>query len=87
MANCQKLLRKAQNNPAGLRFIELCTLAECYDFQLARITGSHRIYKCPGRKELINLQPGKSGEAKKYQVNQVLDIIKELTGNEGESDE
>jgi predicted RNA binding protein YcfA (HicA-like mRNA interferase family) len=86
MANCQKLLRKAHNNPAGLRFTEICSLAECYGFQLARTSGSHRIYKCPGRKELINLQRGKNGEAKKYQVNQVLEIIKEVTGDDEESD-
>ncbi|MCL4863572.1 MAG: type II toxin-antitoxin system HicA family toxin [Caldilineaceae bacterium] len=85
MANCQKLLRKARSNPANLRFAEICTLAECYGFQLARVSGSHHIYKYPGRKELINLQAGKGGEAKKYQVNQVLDIIKEIESDEDDS--
>lgn len=80
MARCKKLLQKITNNPLGVRFSDICKLAECYGFMLARIEGSHYIYKCPGRKELVNLQPDKNGEAKKYQVKQVLEIIEEISG-------
>ena len=66
MANCDKLLQKAKNNPADLRFTEICNLVECYGFELARTKGSHFMYKYPGRRELINLQD-KNGKAKEYQ--------------------
>lgn len=81
MANCDKLLQKARESPAGLRFEEACQLAECYGFDFSRQKGSHRIYKCPGRKEFFNLQPDKSGKAKSLQVKQILDIIADTSDN------
>ena len=84
MANCDKLLQKAKNNPADLRFTEICNLIECYGFELARTKGSHFMYKYPGRRELINLQD-KNGKAKEYQVKQVLEAIEELIKDEGKS--
>jgi hypothetical protein len=86
MANCDKLLQKAKNNPAGLRFAEACNLAECYGFQLSRRRGgSHHIYKYPGVMALINLQEDRNGKAKEYQVRQILDIIEELKTDKGEA--
>ena len=81
MANCKKLFQKISNHNSGVRFSDICKLAECYGFTLARIDGSHHIYKCPGKRELVNLQPDKNGEAKKYQVRQVLEIIEEILGD------
>lgn len=63
-----------------MRFSELCQLAECYGFELARQRGSHRIYKKPGRRELMNFQDD-AGKAKEYQVKQLLSAIEELTGD------
>jgi predicted RNA binding protein YcfA (HicA-like mRNA interferase family) len=83
MANCQKLLQKAQNGPAGLRFVEACDLAECYGFQLERVKGSHHIFSHPELRRNVNLQPDENGKAKKYQVKQILDAIEELEGNGG----
>ncbi|WP_155815885.1 type II toxin-antitoxin system HicA family toxin [Rhodothermus marinus] len=54
----------------------MCRLIECFGFEFAREKGSHRIYKT----RLINLQPGKNGKAKPYQVKQVLKIIEERYG-------
>lgn len=82
MATCDKLLQKATNNPTGLRLNELCRLAECYGFIHARTRGSHHIFKCPGRKEVVNLQPDKNGKAKPYQVRQILAMIAETSTNE-----
>ena len=45
--NPKKLLAKALRNPAGLRFEELCALAEAFGFTRARTTGSHHIYIHP----------------------------------------
>jgi hypothetical protein len=60
-----------------MRFSELCQLAECYGFQFARGRGSHRLYKKPGRRELMNFQDD-GGKAKEYQVKQLLAVIEEL---------
>ncbi len=69
--NPHKLLVKALRNPAGLRFEELCVLAEAFGFTWARTNGSHRIYIHPALQELVNLQDV-SGNAKAYQVRQLL---------------
>ena len=82
MANCDKLLQKARNNPAGLRFAELEKLAECYGFTLRRVTGSHHIYRAERRPERLVAQPLKGGKAKEYQVVQMLDIIDTISNEE-----
>lgn len=74
---CEKLLEKARANPGGLRFTELCDLAECYDWLFARQNGSHHVYKRAGIKQAMNFQEGRNGEAKSYQVKQLLDAIDE----------
>jgi predicted RNA binding protein YcfA (HicA-like mRNA interferase family) len=78
MGDCADLLAKARNNPKGLRFDELCALAECAGFFFGRQKGSHLIYKRNGYKEHINLQRTKDGKAKPYQVRQVLNHIEAL---------
>ncbi len=75
MAKCDKLLDKARNSQASVTFKELCRLAECFGFALARTRGSHRIYRAPGVQETVNLQPMSNGKAKAYQVRQVLKHI------------
>ena len=50
--NSQKLLRKALDNPQGLRFAEALKLAKAFGFQLDRINGSHHILKRAGIPEL-----------------------------------
>ncbi len=69
--NPAKLLSKALRNPSGLRFEELCALAEALGFTLARTSGSHHIFIHPVARELVNLQ-NVGGKAKAYQVRQLL---------------
>ncbi|MBA2646297.1 MAG: type II toxin-antitoxin system HicA family toxin [Pyrinomonadaceae bacterium] len=73
MAKCEKLLEKAKNSPYGLRFEELCALAECYGWMFKRQRGtSHQVWENPnltpeqGRRKTF--QPI-SGKAAGYQVN------------------
>lgn len=80
MASCPKLLSKARESPTNLSFKDLCKLAECWEFSLKRQSGSHRIYKhgtlkLPHPHALQNFQPGKNGEAKLTQVDQLLEAI------------
>lgn len=81
MGRCDKLLQRARDAPANLRFEQLCQLAECHGFVLARQKGSHRLYKCPGEPRVMNFQDDR-GKAKEYQVKQLLELIGGLTGSE-----
>lgn len=51
---------------ANIRFSELCTLLRQLGFD-ERIRGSHHVFRRPGTREKINLQPDGSN-AKAYQV-------------------
>ncbi|OIO06188.1 MAG: hypothetical protein AUJ52_12715 [Elusimicrobia bacterium CG1_02_63_36] len=70
----EKLLQRARQNPSGLRFSELCKLAEAFGFTLQRRKGSHRIYAMDRLREIMNFQDD-AGKAKAYQVRQLLDCV------------
>lgn len=82
MSKCDKLLEAARNNSAGLRFAEVCQLAECHGFALTRTKGSHRIYTREGFPRPLSFQ-NLNGGAKAYQVKQLLDAIDEISAEDG----
>jgi hypothetical protein len=57
-------------------FADLVTLAEGFDFCLARTRGSHHLFSYPNVPELLNLQPVR-GQAKPYQVRQLLKLVED----------
>lgn len=59
----------------SLTFRELQNAVEAAGFILDHVTGDHHIYIKDGIPEIINLQPGKSGNAKPYQIKQAREII------------
>jgi len=70
-------------NPAGLRFTDLCKVCEHYFGQARQTSGSHRIYKTPWIGDpRVNIQNDK-GQAKTYQVKQVLKAIERLEVEHG----
>ena len=74
----RELYEKALRKPANLKFRELCTLAEGVGFRLDRIRGSHHAFVHDNPKDHpLVLQPKKKGEAKPYQVRQLLALIKQ----------
>jgi hypothetical protein len=75
--SCEELLRRAKANPAGLRFVEICRLAECFGFVFARQRGSHVLHTRFGRLRPLNFQAD-NGMAKAYQVRQLLMAISDL---------
>ena len=77
MARYRKLRLKALENPGSLRFNELCKLAEQLGFVLDRIRGSHFIYKHRNLRRPLNFQ-NVNGEAKPFQVKQLLEAAEEL---------
>ncbi len=77
MGKWDKLKQQAQNGSANVRYSDLCHFLELAGFEFkGQVNTSHRKYqhpKCP--KELVNVQEGRDGKAKPYQVRQVLDLI------------
>jgi hypothetical protein len=78
MDRIKEILKQFKQNPANVRFNDLCKVCEHY-FGKARQSGSsHRIYKTPWRGDpRVNIQNSK-GKAKAYQVKQVLKAIERL---------
>ena len=60
---------------ANINFDDLCQLLRHMGFR-ERTKGSHRIFSKPGVVEILNLQPGRDGKAKCYQVKQVRELIR-----------
>ncbi|HEY2406962.1 MAG TPA: hypothetical protein VGI10_13220 [Polyangiaceae bacterium] len=76
MSKAEKLLEALRNNPRDVRFSDALKVATSY-FGKPRIDGSHHVFVVPGGLR-VNLQDGKSGKAKGYQVEQLLLAIDSL---------
>lgn len=68
------LERLARGELANVNFDDAQRLVEALGFSLDRVHGSHHIYRHPGIRERINLQP-RGGNAKPYQLRQLLHLI------------
>lgn len=79
MSRKEKLIAKIMNQAQekNVTFEELISLVVLLGFSLKNITGSHRVYTKTGIEEIVNLQEGKNGKAKPYQVKEVRKIINE----------
>jgi hypothetical protein len=84
-----KIIEQMRRSPQNVRFDDL--VAVCADrFGEPRQQGtSHQVYRTPWHGDpRVNIQRGKDGNAKAYQVRQVLAAIARLEGEEdGEDDE
>ena len=78
---CMKRLNEARENIQGLRYANLCALAECFGWMFVRQSGSHALYKRKGSTLLMNFQEDR-GKAKPYQVRQLLAAIDQLLADE-----
>lgn len=73
-----KLLRRiVDGSTKNVAFDEFCALIEALGFELDRTRGSHMLYYHPNAKERLNVQPLKGGDAKPYQVRQLLRLIEQ----------
>lgn len=77
MVRREDLLARVRANPKGVRFSDLCALANSYGWILDRQSGSHRIFKRRGHRQLMNFQDD-GGKAMPYQVRQLIRAIDEL---------
>jgi predicted RNA binding protein YcfA (HicA-like mRNA interferase family) len=66
--------RLAQGQLANVRFADAQRLVEALGFRLDHVRGSHHIYRYPRIRQRINLQTH-GGQAKPYQLRQLLDVI------------
>lgn len=83
MTNLIDILELMRTNPAGVRFADLCKVCDHYFGQARQTSGSHRIYKTPWIGDpRVNIQNSK-GQAKTYQVKQVLKAIERLEVENG----
>ena len=83
----RKLLDEWRRSPKGVRFSDLAKVCEQV-FGPARQSGtSHMVFRMPWPGDpRVNIQRGRDGKAKAYQVKQVLAAIEKLEGmNNGES--
>lgn len=68
------LERLAHGQLTNVRFADAQRLAEALGFELDRVRGSHHIYRHPAVGQRINLQ-ARGGQAKPYQLRQLLDLV------------
>ncbi len=68
------LERLARGQLTNVRFADAQRLVEALGFRLDRVKGSHHIYRHPDIGQRINLQ-AKGGQAKPYQLRQILDLV------------
>lgn len=76
VSKSDKLLESIRNNTKDVRFADAVKVAKSF-FGEPRIVGSHHVFTVPGGVR-VNLQEGKDGKAKSYQVEQLLEAIDSL---------
>lgn len=78
MTEIRKLVAKLERNPNNVRFTDLAKVCEHYFGKPRQKGTSHLVYKTPWPGDpRVNIQD-KKGQAKPYQVKQVLAAIKKL---------
>ena len=81
MGNAEKVLEKMREAPQNVRYAELTALCEHFFGKPRQQGTSHAVYKTPWQGDpRVNIQEGKGGKAKIYQVKQVLAAIARLKG-------
>ena len=71
-----KILEQMRRSPSNVRYRDLCKVCDEYFGMATQEKTSHRVYEIgiPGNPP-VNIQEGKNGKAKLYQVRQVLRAI------------
>jgi hypothetical protein len=79
MNKVDKLLKDMKRNPQNVRFSDLARLCVHYFGETRNKSTSHHVYKTPWYGDpRVNIQKGKDGKAKAYQVKQVLAAIEKI---------
>lgn len=84
MASVQKVLAAMRANPGDVRYADVKKVCEHYFGKPRQLGGSHCIFKMPWPGDpRVNIQEGKGGKAKAYQVRQILQAIEKLETGHG----
>ncbi len=71
----QKALQASCGRASEESFEDFVRLAEQFGFRLSRVSGSHHIMVNGAIGEILTLQGDKNGQAKPYQIRQLLDLV------------
>ncbi|PHR10121.1 MAG: toxin HicA [Sulfitobacter sp.] len=79
MSKTHKIIKEMENSPKKVKFSDLAKVCEEFFGKLRNKGTSHHVYKTPWPGDpRVNIQKSKNGNAKAYQVKQVLKAIKKL---------
>jgi hypothetical protein len=88
VGKAEKLLEQMRRAPQNVRFSDLVKVCAEYFGEPRQDGTSHKVYKTPWPGDpRVNIQRGKDGNAKAYQVRQVLDAIDRLEAGNQEGDD
>jgi hypothetical protein len=80
-----KIIEQMRRSPQNVRFDDLAKVCADHFGEPRQEGTSHRVYKTPWQGDpRVNIQRGKDGNAKPYQVRQVLDAIARLEAEKNE---
>ena len=80
-----EILAGMRRNPTGVRYVDLCRVCDYYFGQPRQRGTSHRLYRTPWPGDpRVNIQDAR-GQAKAYQVRQVLAAIDRMESLSDES--
>ena len=79
MGKTEKIVEQMRRSPQNVRFDDLAKICADLLGRPRQDGTSHKVYKTPWQGgPRVNIQRGKDGNAKAYQVRQVLDAIDKL---------
>jgi hypothetical protein len=79
VARVESILDAMRSNPKGVRFADACKVATHFFGETRHKGTSHWVWKMPWPGDpRVNLQRSKDGNAKSYQVRQLVDAIDRL---------
>lgn len=79
MAKLQKILHGMATSPKNVRYEDLHKVCVEHFGEPRQTSGSHAVFRTPWPGDpRVNIQQGKNGKAKPYQVAQVLEAIERL---------
>ena len=79
MKDLSTSIRELRKNPKGIRFADLAKICACFFGAPRQHGSSHLVYRTPWPGDpRVNIQEGRNGMAKVYQVRQVIKALERL---------
>ena len=78
MSKREKLLEKLKQSPNNATFDQVSKLLESESFKLARVTGSHHVFR---KGDIIFVVPVHQNRVKSVYVKRVIEIIEQYGGH------